>query len=55
MSVKDCLSDEGTLSFRQGRWFAICEPLEFSASVRLWEDIIRRKRDGEKREEMNLQ
>ena len=27
------LSDEGTLSFRQRRWFALREPLEFSASV----------------------
>lgn len=27
------LSDEGTLCFGQRQWFAICEPLEFSASV----------------------
>lgn len=27
------LSDGGTLSFAQTRWFAICEPLACSASV----------------------
>lgn len=33
LSFEGCLSDEGTLSFGQSRWFAICEPLEFAASV----------------------